>query len=154
MELTWHFQTRKLLGSYLYDCCTSLEPRMCCIELCPQGSYIRDRGRSAGVAHALSASLSLNSKAFSTLASAREKSGSFYSSDHIADTFSGSEVIRHRLSWQMGLKKTLSALEPLRRKVRHSTYTQDGVTMPGAISHAGQSLLQASQHLNFGSWAC
>lgn len=125
---------------------------MCCTDLCPRDSYTRDRGRSAGVAHALSASLSLSSRAFSALASAREKSGSFYSSDHIADTFSGSEVRWHRLSWQMGLKKPLSALEPLRRKVRHSKSTQDGGTTPGAaVSHARQSLLQASQHLNFGS---
>lgn len=40
-----------------------------------------------------SASLSLHSRGSTTLASAREKSGSFYYFDHTADTFSGSEMI-------------------------------------------------------------
>lgn len=85
---------------------------MCCVKLCPRDSHTRDSGRSAGVAHTLSTSLSLNSRAFSTLAFAREKSGGFYSSDHIADTFSGSEVIHSRLSWQVELQKNpLSTLE-------------------------------------------
>lgn len=147
-------QTFRLLLAWLLRITGALH--MLCWALSMMLIYTRDRGRSAILHTYSSASLPLNSRGFSTLASAREKSGSFYYFHHIADTFSGSKMIQHMLSWQMGFKKTpFSALQPLRRKVSCGMYTQNGVTMPGAaIGCAGQSLLQASQHLNFRGGAC
>lgn len=106
----------------------------CCPELCPRQTQAGTQAALLGL-HMLSGlPLSLDSRAFSALPSAREKPGSFHNSNHTADTFSESEV--SRLSWQRGLTKMLCALEPLRRKAGCRMYIQGGWSSP--------------QHRNFG----
>lgn len=132
VELSWHFQTRKVLGCSSHDCNWSL-------PVLPWALPTTDTQAGTQAAllglHMLSVlPLSLDSRAFSALPSAREKPGSFHNSNHTADTFSESEV--SRLSWQRGLTKMLCALEPLRRKAGCRMYIQGGWSSP--------------QHRNFG----